>query len=51
MGKELKIQIILGSTREGRYGEKAAKFIYELAKKRKDFSVEYIDLKNRNFPF
>lgn len=51
MGKELKIQIILGSTREGRYGDKAAKFIYEFAKKRKDFSVEYIDLKDWNFSF
>ncbi len=51
MTKELKIQIILGSTRDARQGEKAAKFIYEFAKKRKDFSVEYIDLKEWNFQF
>ncbi|MBI2670628.1 NAD(P)H-dependent oxidoreductase [Candidatus Woesearchaeota archaeon] len=51
MAKEIKVQIILGSTRQGRYGEKVFKWINDLASKRKDFKVESIDLKDWNIPF
>lgn len=47
----IKIQIILGSTREGRQGEKVARWIFELAKTRKDFEVELIDLLDWTMPF
>jgi NAD(P)H-dependent FMN reductase len=46
-----KIQIIIGSTREGRSGDKVAKWIFGLAEKRKDFKAELIDLKEWNLPF
>jgi NAD(P)H-dependent FMN reductase len=47
----LKIQIILGSTREGRFGIKVANWVLEQAKKRSDFEVELIDLKDWPMPF
>lgn len=47
----LKIQIILGSTREGRQGEKVAKWVYEQAKEHKDIEVELVDLRDYPLPF
>lgn len=47
----LKIQVIFGSTRDGRKGEKVAQWIYKLAKARKDWEVELVDLKEWNLPF
>lgn len=47
----LKVKVILGSSREGRHGEKVGLFISELASKRTDWEVEYIDLKERVLPF
>ena len=46
-----KVKIILASTREGRVGEKVANWVLSGAKKRKEFSVEMIDLKKWNLPF
>lgn len=51
MTKKLKVQVILGSTRQGRKGEKVAKWIYNLASNREDFETEFIDLKDWNIPF
>ncbi len=51
MSKDLKVQIILGSTREGRQGEKVFKWISGLASKRTDFKPEFIDLKNWDLGF
>jgi len=45
------IQIILGSIRKGRQGEKVAKWIHEEAKKHDDFTVELIDLLDHPLPF
>jgi NAD(P)H-dependent FMN reductase len=45
------IDIILGSTREGRFGEKPAKWIGDLAGKRTDMSFETIDLRDYPLPF
>lgn len=42
--------IILGSTRPGRNGEAVAKWVYEIAKNRKDSSFELLDLKDFNLP-
>src|SRR5665213_1973426 len=45
------IQIILGSTREGRSGEKVAKWVAKHASARTDFTSEVLDLKEFNLPF
>ena len=47
----LKIQIILGSVREGRFGEKPAKWIQEKLRKSEEVEVELLDLKNYPLPF
>lgn len=46
-----RIGIVISSTREGRFGEKPAKWVYELAAKRGDFDVELIDLRDYPMPF
>ncbi|WP_274426608.1 NADPH-dependent FMN reductase [Chelativorans sp. YIM 93263] len=48
---DLKIGIIIGSTREGRFSEQAADWIEELARKRPELEVERIDLRDYPMPF
>jgi NAD(P)H-dependent FMN reductase len=48
---KLKIKVILGSTRENRFGERPAKWILEKAKMVEDFDVEMLDLRDFNIPF
>jgi NAD(P)H-dependent FMN reductase len=45
------IGIVLGSTREGRFGEKPAIWIHEIAGQRTDLSFELIDLRDHPLPF
>lgn len=45
------IGIILGSTREGRVGERVGRWVFELASKRDDLSFEFIDLRDWPLPF
>jgi len=45
------IGIILGSTREGRFSERPANWIHGIAKKRTDFTVELVDLRDYPMPF
>jgi NAD(P)H-dependent FMN reductase len=47
----LNIKIILGSTREGRFGEKPVKWIFDEAKKRGEIDIEIIDLRDYPLPF
>lgn len=47
----VKIQVILGSTRQGRFGEQPAKWITEELQKQKDIEVELIDLRDWPLPF
>ncbi|HUD20326.1 MAG TPA: NAD(P)H-dependent oxidoreductase [Patescibacteria group bacterium] len=47
----MKIQIIVGTTRQGRFSEKAASYILQEAKKRKEFDVELVDLRDYPMPF
>ena len=49
--KPPRIGIILGSTREGRFGEKPAHWIYEIASQRTDLTFEQIDLRDYPLPF
>ncbi len=47
----LKLQIIIGSTREGRFGDKPAHWIADILKENKDFQTEVIDLRDWSLPF
>jgi len=46
-----RIGIIIGSTREGRFGDKPANWIHEIAKQRTDLAFELIDLRDHPLPF
>lgn len=46
----LKIQVIIGSTRQGRFGEQPARWLFELLKK-KGVEAELIDLRDWPLPF
>ena len=46
-----RIGIVIGSTREGRFGEKPAQWIHEIAKQRTDLAFELIDLRDHPLPF
>lgn len=47
----LKIQVIIGTTRQNRFSEKAAHWIYEEAKKKEDIDIELVDLRDYPLPF
>ncbi|NDZ17424.1 FMN reductase [Variovorax sp. WS11] len=46
-----RIGIVIGSTREGRFGEKPAHWIHEVAKQRTDLAFELIDMRDHALPF
>lgn len=46
-----KIQVIIGSTRQGRFGDKPARWISDELKKNADVEVELIDLRDWPLPF
>ncbi len=41
---KIKIKVIIGSTREGRFSEKPAHWIFEELKKNEQIDVELLDL-------
>jgi NAD(P)H-dependent FMN reductase len=45
------ISVIVGSTREGRFSEKPAKWIFEHLKKREGVDVRFLDLRDFPMPF
>ncbi|MGD0328096.1 MAG: NAD(P)H-dependent oxidoreductase [Minisyncoccia bacterium] len=47
----LKIYVIIGSTRQNRFSEKPARYLYEELKKKKDIQAELIDLRDWPLPF
>lgn len=47
----LRIKIIVGSTRQGRFSEKPAQWIFEEAKKLEGVKVELLDLRDYPMPF
>lgn len=47
----LKIKIIIGTTRQNRFSEKAASYIYQEAQKREEMDVELLDLRDFPLPF
>src|SRR5256714_5883964 len=46
-----KIAVIICTTRAARFGEKPARWIYDIARARTDMSVELIDLRDYPMPF
>ena len=46
----VKIGVILGSVREGRFGEKPARWIFDELKKRNSVEVSFLDLKEFGLP-
>jgi NAD(P)H-dependent FMN reductase len=51
MNAPIKIKVIVGSTRQGRFSEKPAQWIYEEAKKLNGVEVELLDLRDYEIPF
>jgi NAD(P)H-dependent FMN reductase len=49
--EKLNIGIIIGSTREGRFSEHSAKWLYELGKNHEALNLELIDLRDHTLPF
>lgn len=47
----INLKIVVGSTREGRFGNQAAAWVAELATKNSDFAVEVVDLNDYPMPF
>lgn len=47
----IKIQVILGSTRQKRFGEQPAQWIIDELQKQEDVEVEFIDLRDWPLPF
>ncbi|TSC84407.1 MAG: NADPH-dependent FMN reductase [Parcubacteria group bacterium Gr01-1014_17] len=50
-GKKLKVGVIVGSTRQGRFGEQPARWIYGEANKRVGIEAELLDLRDYPLPF
>jgi NAD(P)H-dependent FMN reductase len=46
-----KIAIIIGSTRESRFGTKPAQWLFDIASQRQDLDFEIVDLKQFDLPF
>ena len=46
----IKLAIIIGSTRPGRKAEAVARWVYEIAQKRKDAEFEVVDIQDFNLP-
>jgi len=46
----IKIGVVLGSVREGRFGDKPARWIFDELKKRKDVEATFLDLKELDLP-
>lgn len=51
MNSPLKVKLILGSTRDGRFGEQAAQWMLGELKGREDVAVEFLDLRDYPLPF
>jgi len=46
-----RIAVIIGSTRDTRFGEKPAQWIFDLARSRGDMEVELVDIRDYDLPF
>ncbi len=48
---KIKIQVVLGSTRDGRFGDKPAQWVLDMAKKREGVEAELVDLRDYPLPY
>ena len=48
---KLAIKIIVGSTRQNRFGDKPAQWMYDIARKRSELDAEFLDLRDYPLPF
>jgi NAD(P)H-dependent FMN reductase len=46
-----RIAVVIGSTRDSRFGEKPARWVHEIAAARDDMEVELVDLRDFDLPF
>jgi NAD(P)H-dependent FMN reductase len=46
-----KIAIVISSTREGRFGDKPANWVLDIARQRSDLTFEIVDLRDHPLPF
>ncbi len=46
-----KIAIVIGSTRTTRFGDKPARWLYDIARQRNDLTAEIVDVKDYDLPF
>jgi NAD(P)H-dependent FMN reductase len=51
MADTLKIKVIIGTTREGRFGDKPGRWMYELLKQKPGVEAELLDLRDYPMPF
>ncbi len=51
MATKPRIAVIIGSTRDTRFADKPAEWIFELAKQRSDWDVELVDVRDFDLPF
>lgn len=51
MNTAIKVKVIIGSTRQGRFSEKPAQWIFDEAKKLQGVEVELLDLREFQLPF
>ena len=51
MKEKISIKVIIGTTREGRFGDKPARWISDLLKKKEGVEVEVLDLRDYPMPF
>lgn len=51
MADALKIKVIIGTTREGRFGDKPARWILDLLKQKEGVEAEILDLRDYPMPF
>jgi NAD(P)H-dependent FMN reductase len=51
MDTQIKVKVIIGSTRQSRFSEKPAQWIYEEAKKLEGVEAEILDLRDYPMPF
>jgi NAD(P)H-dependent FMN reductase len=49
--ERLKIELIVGTTRPNRFSEKAARWMFALARQRPELDVEWVDLRDYPLPF
>ncbi len=50
MPQKPRIAVIIGSTRDSRFADKPANWIYELARERADWEVELVDIRDFDLP-